>query len=82
MNLATQQVTDRVVSHYLTNVEMKSPGLPTLSKLIANNRTHFAGEVRGRVFWGVVERNALSTISANLRQRPELSANLAAIRRT
>ena len=80
MNLATQQVIDRVVSHYLRNVELQSPGLPVLAKLIANNRTHFAGEVAGRVFWTVVERECLRIIATAIRTNPHLADKLAAIR--
>lgn len=83
-NLATQRTTDVVVYHYINNVRLRSPGLPTLSRMLAVGAGRWAyvpeNVVAGRIFWGEVEREARARISAALKNDPELAGNLAQIR--
>jgi hypothetical protein len=82
-NLATQRTTDVVVSHYINNVRLRSPGLRTLSRMLAlgAGRSHYVPEnAIGRIYWAEVERRAREQIRAVIGNDPQLAANLAQIR--
>jgi hypothetical protein len=82
-NLATQRTTDVVVAHYINNVRLSSPNLPTLSAMLAvgAGRSHYVPEnAIGRIFWSEVEREARGRISAAIKNDPELAGNLTQIR--